>query len=143
MENKDQITKVGVGVLLFKDGKVLFGKRKGAHGAGDYAGPGGHLDYMESFEDCAKRETLEECGVNIKNVRFLNLANINQFYPKHYVHISVAAEWESGELKNMEPDKCESWDWYDLENLPENLFLQARLGVESYKTGKNYFDIEK
>jgi len=27
--------KVGVGVIVIKDGKVLLGKRKGAHGAGE------------------------------------------------------------------------------------------------------------
>lgn len=31
MENRP---KVGVGVLVLKDGKVLFGKRKNAHGDG-------------------------------------------------------------------------------------------------------------
>lgn len=49
--------KVGIGVMIFKDGKVLLGKRKGSHGDGEYSFPGGHLNYMESFEDCAQRET--------------------------------------------------------------------------------------
>jgi ADP-ribose pyrophosphatase YjhB (NUDIX family) len=64
--------KVGLGVLIFKEGKVLLGKRKHADGLGDgeYAGTGGHLEYMESIEACAKRETLEECGLEIENVRF-------------------------------------------------------------------------
>ncbi len=56
--------RVGVGIMIFKDGKVLMGRRKGSHGAGEYAFPGGHLDFGESFEDCAKRETLEEAGGN-------------------------------------------------------------------------------
>ncbi len=143
MEKEDKRTKVGIGLLIFKGGKVLLGKRKGSHGAGEYAGPGGHLEYMESFEDCARRETLEECGITIKNIRFLNIANIIKFSPKHYIHISLVADWEGGEPKVLEPEKCESWDWYDLKNLPPAIFLQAKLGIESYKTGENYFDIEK
>ena len=47
--------KVGVGVMVLKDGKVLLTRRKGSHGAGEYSFPGGHLEYMESFEDCARR----------------------------------------------------------------------------------------
>ena len=35
--------KVGVGVMVFKDGKILLGKRKGAHGEGEQAFPGGLL----------------------------------------------------------------------------------------------------
>src|SRR3989338_3768070 len=46
-------TKVGIGVLIFKEGKVLLCKRKGSHGSGEYAFPGGHLEYMESFTECA------------------------------------------------------------------------------------------
>jgi 8-oxo-dGTP diphosphatase len=33
--------KVGVGVFILKDGKVLLAKRKNAHGEGSYAFPGG------------------------------------------------------------------------------------------------------
>ncbi len=43
---KEHITKVGVGVMVFKDGKVLMTKRQGSHGAGEHSFPGGHLDYM-------------------------------------------------------------------------------------------------
>ena len=50
MENPQPQTRVGIGVIILKDGKVLLGKRKGSHGAGEYAFPGGHLEYMESFD---------------------------------------------------------------------------------------------
>ncbi len=36
-------TKVGVGILLIQDGKILMGKRKSSHGEGRWAPPGGHL----------------------------------------------------------------------------------------------------
>ncbi len=69
------LPKVGVGVMILKEGKVLLGKRKGSHGAGEYSFPGGHLEYMESFEDCARREIEEECGIKVKNLRFQYLTN--------------------------------------------------------------------
>ena len=72
---EQQRPKVGIGVLVIKDGKILVGKRKGAHGEGQYAWPGGHMEYMESFEQCAKREVMEETGIEIENVRFLRLMN--------------------------------------------------------------------
>lgn len=139
METNEQKTKVGVGVLIFRDGKVLLGKRKSSHGAGQYSAPGGHLDYMESFEDCAIRETLEECGVQIKNLEFVHVANIMAYAPKHYINIVLRAEWESGEPEVLEPGKCESWGWYDLDNLPNPMFIQTKLGIENYKS-ENHFN---
>ncbi len=128
-------------MTILKDGKVLLGKRKGSHGEGEYAFPGGHLEYMESFENCAKRETLEECGIEIENIKFLFLANVKKYYPKHYVHIGMIADWKSGEPKVLEPDRSENWDWYDLNKLPEPIFEFCKLSIDSYKTGKNYFDL--
>ena len=133
--------RVGVGVMILKDGKILLGKRKGSHGAGEYAFPGGHLDYMESFGECARRETREECGIEIENIRFQFVANLKQYKPKHYAHIGLIADWKSGEPKVLEPDKCEGWQWYDMNALPE-LFGPCVLAFEACKSGKNYFDAE-
>ncbi len=140
MENKEERPKVGIGVMILKDRKVLLGKRKGSHGAGEYAWPGGHLEYMESFEDCAKREVKEETGMEVNNVRFLRLLNLKSYAPKHYVDIGLIADWKDGEPKVMEPNKIEGWNWYDMNKLPEPLFSTLETYFEAYKTGKNYFD---
>ena len=137
MEN-NQI-KVGVGVMVMKDGKFLMGKRLGKHGAGQYAWPGGHLEYMESIQDCVEREVFEETGIKVKNIRFLRLLNMKA-YEKHYVDIAMVADWESGEPELKEPEKCESWDWYDLDHLPEPVFAAVPSYFEALKTGKNFFD---
>lgn len=126
--------------MILKDGKVPFAKRKGAHGSGEFAFPGGHLEFGESFEACAKRETREETGLEIKNVRFQLLANLKKYDGKQYVHIGLIADWKSGKLELMEPDKAESWDWYPLDNCPKPLFETCRLAFKSFKTGQSYFD---
>ena len=136
----EQKPKVGVGVMVFKNQKVLIGKRKGSHGEGEYTTPGGHLEYMESFEDCAKREVLEETGIEIENVKFLCLANLKAYAPKHYVHIWLTADWKSGEAKVMEPEKCEGWDWYELDKIREPQFKTNPIALEALKTARNYFD---
>lgn len=121
MENRP---KVGVGVLVLKDGKVLFGKRKNAHGDGSWCFPGGHLEFNESWEECAARETLEETGLRIKNVNFATATN--DIFPvegKHYITIFMTAEYESGDLQIMEPEKCEQWSWFDWANPPQPLFI--------------------
>ena len=140
-ESPVQSPKVGIGVMILKSGKILLGKRKGSHGEGEYAFPGGHLEYMESFADCARREVSEECGIEIDNIRFQYLANITKYMPKHYTHIGLVADWKSGEPKVLEPEKSELWGWYDIDNLPQPVFEMCTLAVQCHKTGKNYLDV--
>ncbi|KAI2915344.1 hypothetical protein CBS147343_3044 [Aspergillus niger] len=60
--------RVGVGVFVINHkGQLVLGQRKSSHGAGTWALPGGHLEFNESFEDCAAREVLEETGLNMKD----------------------------------------------------------------------------
>lgn len=132
--------KVGVGVMVWKDGKVLMGKRKGAHGEGEWAWPGGHFEYMEAFEECARREVMEETGMEIQNIRFLRLCNLKQYAPKHYVDIGLIADWASGEPRIMEPDKIEGWEWFDPINLPSPVFHTIPSYFEALRTGQNYWD---
>jgi len=97
--------KVGVGVFVWKDGKFIMGQRLGAHGAETWSIPGGHLEFGESWEQCAKREVLEETGLTITNIRFL--AATNDLFPdegKHYVTIWVEGDWKGGEPTILEPD---------------------------------------
>jgi 8-oxo-dGTP diphosphatase len=138
----DQNPKAGIGIMIFKNNQVLLGKRKGSFGEGEYAFPGGHLEYMESFENCGRRETLEETGIEITNIRFQLLANMLEYAPKHYVQIGLIADWKSGAAKVLEPNKCESWGWYDLDNPPSPLFKTCVLAFESHKTSQHYFDHE-
>lgn len=135
--------RVGIGVMIFREGKILLGKRRGAHGSGEYAFPGGHLEHGESFAECAVRETTEETAVTIRNVRFQLLANVLEYSPRHYVHINLSADWAAGEAVVMEPDKCESWDWYGFHELPRPLFGPSESAIRCHLEGLNYLDPEK
>lgn len=137
---KPERPKVGIGVMIIKDGKILLGLRKGAHGENTYTPPGGHMEYMESFENTVRREVKEETGMEIKNIKFLCLFNLKEYAPKHYVNLGFTAEWASGKPKVMEPDKCESWNWYDIDNLPSPLFATMPYYVKAYKIGRNFWD---
>lgn len=132
--------KVGIGVLVLKEGRVLMSKRKGAHGTGEWAFPGGHLEFGESYEDCAKRECREEAGIEIKNVRFLRLSNLKKYDGKHYVDIGIVAEWQSGDPQVLEPHRAEKWEWFALDNLPEPMFEVCKHSFEALKGGKIFFD---
>jgi 8-oxo-dGTP diphosphatase len=112
-----------------RGGRLLLGKRRGSHGAGEYACPGGHLEHLESFQTCAVREVLEETGLQIETPRFLRVLNATQYAPKHYVDLAFVAEWKNGEPEVREPDKVDRWDWYDLNELPSPLFAMLSSAI--------------
>jgi 8-oxo-dGTP diphosphatase len=118
-----------------KQGKLLLGKRRGSHGAGEYASPGGHLEHLESFQTCAARETLEETGIQIGPLRFLRVLNATQYAPKHYIDIAFVAEWQAGEPEVREPDKVERWDWYATDDLPAPLFAMLPSAIAALTDG--------
>lgn len=119
--------KVGVAIIVIKDSRVLLGKRTGSHGSGTWQFPGGHLEYGERVEDCAKRELFEETGLTIRHLR--SGPYTNDFFKaeqKHYITLFVIADYDSGVLTVKEPKKCEKWAWFNWSQLPEPKFLPIR-----------------
>lgn len=114
---------VGVAVLVVRDGRVLLGLRRGAHGAGTWACPGGHLEHGEAIAACARREVLEETGLSVDHVE--HAAFTSDLFPengRHYVTLFVTARADPGEPRVLEPAKCERWAWFAWDALPEPLF---------------------
>ena len=125
--------KVGIGVFVRKDRKILLGKRKSeTHGDGEWSLPGGHLEKGESFEECCIREVFEETGLSIKNISKLTFTN--DFFPDvdlHYVTLYFTADYSGGRLMNKEPHKCEQWKWHEPEKLPHPLFCGIKEALSS------------
>jgi 8-oxo-dGTP diphosphatase len=121
--NKER-PQIGVGVIMRKGTKVLLGMRKGSHGGGEWSFPGGHLEFGEQIEACAKREVHEETGAIISIVRQGPFTN-DIFHEEggHYVTLFVIANYVSGDIEAREPEKCERWEWFTWNDLPRPLFL--------------------
>ena len=91
----DKIPFVGVGCIVVRDGQLLLVRNH----RGFWSTPGGHLDFGESPEDCAARETLEETGVSVTAVQFVAITNdVLVDAGKHYVTI-----WMRGEASDLPP----------------------------------------
>lgn len=114
--------RVGVGIVVLQNGRILLGKRKGSHGAGTWSVPGGHLEFKETVEECTQRELFEETGLKTTSIELGPWTNnvIDEY--KHYITLFVFINEFEGEPKLLEPHKCEGWAWFDMNELPSPLF---------------------
>lgn len=122
--------KIGIGIIVIKEKSVLLGKRKNAHGSGEWAFPGGHLEFLETPEACVFRELFEETGLIAEHI--MSGPWTNNFFgnDKHYVTLFMFVTAFSGNLERREPHKCESWEWFSLEKLPFPLFAPIQTLIE-------------
>ena len=78
-----------VRVIVYRDdGKILL--VRGRFSRQKWALPGGGVKHNESYEQAAVRETLEEIGLKIHNLRYLGKANSHESYAKFSVRVFAA-----------------------------------------------------
>lgn len=116
---------IGVGIYVINSkGQLLLGKRKNAFGEGTWSAAGGKLHFGETLEDCAHRELLEETGLHIKTISYMDFTeDIFLENNIHYVTVKFKVTTTSEIPVLKEPHKCEGWHWFDLDQLPHPLFL--------------------
>ena len=134
----DRVIKIGLGIMIKDGNKVLLGHRCENYGdtggifePGSWTFPGGKQEYDETMFEGAKREVKEETNLEISELSIFGATDDIQ-PNKHYITIQIIANKFSGELKNMEPTKHSEWKWFDLNNLPQNLYTPTREFLEEY-----------
>lgn len=126
--------RVGIGVIVEKDGKLLLGRRIGSHGADTWSIPGGHLEFGEKVEACARRELLEETGLRAVSCTLGPWSeDVLVAEGKHYINIFVIVDQFEGEPQALEPEKCEGWLWFPWDALPAPLFQPFETYLRQYK----------
>jgi 8-oxo-dGTP diphosphatase len=113
-----------VALIIIHGERVLLLRRKGAHGAGTWATPGGHLELGETLEECARREAREEVGVEVADVRFRAITNdVFAAEGKHYITIWMQGTYLSGDPAPYAADEVAEVGWFAWDGLPQPLFL--------------------
>jgi len=135
-------------VFLEKDKKFLIARRcNTGYQDGNYQVPAGHVDEGELPTEAMVREAKEEVGIDV-SAADLELVHVS-YRPKHdhtadRVDFFFRTRTWRGEIKNMEPEKCDDLKWVGLNELPENMTFHVRDAMECMQKGIFFkeFDID-
>lgn len=130
---------VAVSTLLVKDDKVFLVRRFNTGWEdGKYNLPGGHLNKGETARQAAAREVFEETGVRVKleDLHFFNVSHLITNSERVHIYF-YATKWKR-EPTNYEKTKADTADWFDLENLPQNLGEVFRDAIAQFKNRTPY-----
>ncbi|GAC1345701.1 MAG: NUDIX hydrolase [Acetobacteraceae bacterium] len=93
---------VGIGVVLLRPGSVLLVRRAKPPSSGQWSLPGGAQELGETAEAAARRELLEETG--LETGPLVLAANVDSIHRDesgrilyHYTILDFAASWRDGE----------------------------------------------
>lgn len=136
---------VGCGVIILKDNKILLGLRSSnplladcdLHEEDSWTMPGGSINYNESFEEAGIRETKEETSLDIKDPKVI-CVQVDKNEYAHYVSVGMIAKEFTGNVKVMEPKEIVKWEWFDINNLPSNIFSASKKTIDCYLENKFY-----
>jgi 8-oxo-dGTP diphosphatase len=93
---------VGVGIVVWRDDKVLLVRRAKAPRLGEWSIPGGAQSLGETVFEAAIREVREETGIDIRPTGIVTVVDSiirdsEQRMQFHYTLVEIAAEWTAGE----------------------------------------------
>ena len=130
-------------MVFVRGGKVFLAQRLGAHGESTWGSAGGHLEFGETLEECARREALEELGVTVGELRVLCLSNIVA-YDRHYVDVEFLGDiGDQGPVPQSGDGSFSEYGWFPLKEPPQPLFEPMRLAISSLLSGQWYHPPEE
>jgi len=138
-ENEDR-PYIAVNAVIIKNingnDHILLGRRKNVAGAGNYYVPGGHIKMEETIPQALIREMKEECNLEVVPGKCVWIEE--NFEGPHHIIFYYQAQFKNIDLKpvNMQPEKCEGWEWYPVDNPPKPLWVSLEKFLQKYSEGE-------
>ena len=127
--------RVGCGVAILRDRKLLLIRRERPPEAGCWSLRGGKVDLWERAEEAARREIAEELGLSLGALDLLCV--IDYVAPQereHWVSPAFLATEFEGEPALLEPEKHTGLGWYSLDALPSPLAASALAAAKALQS---------
>lgn len=127
-------TIIAVGPVIIEDGKVLLNRERKRDGTDSphFMFPGGTLDEpTDTFEQVCIREAKEELGIGIQIIRSIKPMIVHR--PDKPGKMAILIHYLAKRIGDINPGpETLEWNWFDLNNLPENCTPNVREVIETY-----------
>lgn len=105
---------IGVGVVVFKDDKVLLIRRGKPPREGQWSLPGGRQRLGEPVAAAAQREVAEEAGIEVEIGELIDVVDsitrdADGAVQYHYTLVDLLAEWRAGEARAGHDAAAVAW----------------------------------
>jgi len=136
----------GCGVMIFNNkNQLLLGLKNSdkkladseLHEEGTWCMPGGMIEYGETFEEAGAREVKEETGVIVNNLEVFCVQTDKNEHA-HFISVGMIARNFDGTPEVMEKDVIIKWEWFNLDNLPKNIFTPSKKTIDCFLNHKFY-----
>lgn len=127
---------VNIDILVIQDNQILLGLLADTWTGGEalYGVPGRDVLLNETIGEAVARNIQMEFDCEVDEHEVI-CVNANYENGNHYIGVGVIASIE-GEVKLLQKEDWKEWQWFDIDNLPQNLFAPARNVIECYLSGK-------
>ena len=148
MKSERHFVIAAVHLILIKEGKILLLRRfNTGWGDGKYSVVAGHVDRNETVKSAMVREAMEEAGIVISRddlefVHVMHRKSVQEHKSdENRVDFFFSAKKWKGVPKNMEPDKCDDLDWFEVGALPSNMVPYVRRAIDSIMHRRAYSEV--
>lgn len=131
-------------VLLTKEDKILLLRRfQTGYEDGKYGLVAGHADGGETMKEALMREAYEEAEIKLNNNDLELVLTMHRWCGDHErIDLFFTVKNYIGEVRNMEPAKCDDLSWFPLDQLPKNIIPYIRAAIDCYSKGIKYCEFE-
>lgn len=130
---------IASGPVIIENGKVLLNRHGDSKKQQKYwKFPGGKIENIDlanknqALEKACEREVKEEMGINVKITTAIKPMIINA--PDQNNTIAILVHYLAKRIGEIKPAKnIENWEWFDINNLPQNCAPNIKPVIEEYK----------
>lgn len=130
-------TPVAIHLFLTQGDELLLIRRYNTgYEDGNYSVIAGHIDGGETVTTAMCREAYEEGGIELDPQSLQPVGVMHRRAPdgERIDFFFVADRWK-GDLRNLEPEKCDEFRWVSPDRLPDNTIPYVASAIKTWRTG--------